>query len=719
MRPVAAVVVLLVLGTGWTVPAAAAGPDVPPRTVATTRGDLPADGPPALYRHEPGLPAANGWPGADAFPRTSGTGRLADGGFFWTDFLYDDHGTTGVSAGNTSVTAGSPSFGTYTYPPGPAHNNGADIFRAAVLRRADARYWRGDWNTLAAPTVPIAAWTFDRDDDAATGGAAWPAGAGVRSPGIDTALVVSSHGATLIALPSGRTLRRLPVTVDRPAHSFVVRVPTSVLRPTGRWRVRLAAGLANPAGTGFARPRGALPTQPAVYNVTFRARSQEKPAYNFWNDNTQTRRLLSGNVAAFSAVVDWPRLARRVRTPEQRPTGWSARWYVSAVDLGPGMVPDLGSIVDGKANFLGRVQPYSVYLPTGPRPRGGWPVTFLLHSLTQNHNQYAATTPRLSRGGCQERRSICITTLGRGPDGFYWNEAELDFWQVWQQVAAAYRLDPDRTLLSGYSMGGLGTNAIAMAHPDLFAKAVTLAGGIGDIPSLANLRWVPTYLAGGLADELVPVTLQKGEADRLAALGQRFRWVLYPATEHVLFELGDAFGDAVKYMGNPRRALNPGSFSFTWTPRDAPSPRGVTSFAAGIAWTQRPDLGVGTTGAYWVRNLRARTGTSDASVTARSGQRPDRAVTPHLKRDIPLTGGPGPGIATTQTWSLGARAKATSVITLRLHNVASLRVLLRAAGFAAGQRGTLRVVTDGPTTVVLGRRTVHVGSGTHVVRFRE
>ena len=76
-----------------------------------------------------------------------------------------------------------------------------------------------------------------------------------------------------------------------------------------------------------------------------------------------------------------------------------------------------------------------------------------------------------------------MTTLGRGPDGDYINSAELDFWQVWHEVAAAYHLDPERTLLCGYSMGGLGTNQLAMAHPDLFAKAVTLAGAVGNVPS--------------------------------------------------------------------------------------------------------------------------------------------------------------------------------------------------------------------------------------------
>src|SRR5687768_14884473 len=64
---------------------------VPPAAPA----GLPDDGPPALYAPEPVLPTADGWPGPDAFPRTSGTGRLQGGGLFWTDFLYDDHGAIG------------------------------------------------------------------------------------------------------------------------------------------------------------------------------------------------------------------------------------------------------------------------------------------------------------------------------------------------------------------------------------------------------------------------------------------------------------------------------------------------------------------------------------------------------------------------------------------------------------------------------------------------
>lgn len=711
---VTATVVAVVAGPAWASPSLSTAAALP-----TRHRDLPGDAPPALYQRQPTLPPARGWPaGNRAFPATSGTGRLARGALFWTDYLYDDHGATTSSTGDTSVTAGSPSFGTYTYPAGPARNNGADIFRAAVALRRHATVWRVDWNTLVRPGVPLAEWTFDRDGKASTGGSAWPGGAGVSSSGIDTALMVSARRAELINVGSGRVLHRLPVRVSRPAHSFVVRIPRRVLHPTGRWRIRLAAGLADAAGTGFARPPDASAAQPAVYNVAFRHRGQETPTNNFWNDMAQTQALDGSTVAPFSIRVRWRDLARRKRTPQAHPSGWSDRWYVSSVAPGQGVLTSGASISDGKPNYLGRVQPYAVYVPRGYRPGHPAPLTFLLHSLTQNHNQYAATTPHFTRQACEQRRSICVTTLGRGPDGNYFDTAELDFWQVWHAVAAAYDVDPDRTVLSGYSMGGIGTNQLAMAHPDLFARAVTLAGGVGDVPALRNLRWVPTYLAGGGADELVPVTTERAEADRLAALGDRFRWLVIPGIDHVAYELADSFADAARYMRPDRRVVNPGHFNFRWTPANTEQTFGKRGAGGGgLSWTQRPSLGVGTTGDYWLRDLRARSHRRDAWLSANSGERPARTISPRLTRSVDREFDPEPGVVTTQTWRRGGPTARRPVVTLRLHNVKAVRLLPRGAGFGPGLSGRLRVTTDGPVTLRIGHRHWHFGKGHRSLPF--
>src|SRR5262249_18014677 len=144
------------------------------------------------------------------------------------------------------------------FPSGPADNNGADIFRAGVGLKGGFTYWRVDWTTLADPNVPIAEWALDTDDNAATGQAAWPAAAGVSSPRVDQALVVSSRGAWLVNPLTGLRTDVLThggsLTVDRSAKSFIVAVPRSLLPVSGTWRVRLGAGLADASGQSFAPP---------------------------------------------------------------------------------------------------------------------------------------------------------------------------------------------------------------------------------------------------------------------------------------------------------------------------------------------------------------------------------------------------------------------------------------------------------------------------------
>lgn len=662
--------------------------------------------PRAAKAAEPDLPAPRTWPGTEDFPRTSGTGQLVRGSLLWSDWLYDDHGTTGVPGGNPVQTAGTPSFGTYSYADPDAHGNGADVFRAGVHLGSATTTWRVDWTTLADPTVPLAVWGFDTDGDATTGASSWPGGAGVSSPGVDRWLVLSSRAALVLDAAGGVLHRSTPV-VDRAARSFVTAVPNSVLRPAGTWRVRLVAGLADAAGTGFARPQGALPGQPAVYNVSFRKREQEPPLYSFWNDGAQTRALLQGDVTPFSLDVRWSDLAsRRTPAPAPPPAGWSVRWYASSVELGPGIVTDPASISDRGPNYLGRVQPYSVYVPRTYRPGKPAPLTWLLHSLTQNHNQYGATTPKFVQQACEDRGSVCVTTMGRGPDGYYDGVAELDLWEVWREVGEAVSVDRERVTLGGYSMGGLGTTKIAAQHPDLFAATVVLAGASGAVPGLANLREVPGYLAHGALDELIPVQRAQEQANRYDALGQRYRFLLHPAADHVGFQLQDGFSDAAAWMGDRRRAPAPGRVSFRWT-RDT---------------EQSAKQPYGVTGAYWLSALRGRAGAAESRAEARSGALPERSVTPVRTRDVLVPGDPSPARVTQLEWLRGTAPKAARRLVLDLTGVAEATVQLDRAGLGGRAPYELVVVSDGPATVRLHAdlrdTVVRVGKGRTVRTVR-
>jgi pimeloyl-ACP methyl ester carboxylesterase len=717
--PAIAVAVLVAVGLVGCEPLAAPADGPRPQAAAAASG-LPSGVPPAATRAEPVLPVPAGWPFPDRFPRTSGTSRLAGGAVEWTDFLYDDHGAFGAGAPG-GVTGLAPPRGTYTYPEGPARNNGADLFRVGIGLSGAHTYWRIDWTTLDDPRVPIAAFAIDRDGSTATGVAAWGAGTGLRSAGIDHVLVVSSRGAWILdAVTGARVAVPGAVTVDhratRAMGSFVAKVPASLLPSRATpWKVRVAAGLAAPDGSTFAPVgalNGALPGQPAVYNVGFRGARQETPQLNFWMESAQATALATGDVSAFSLAVDWSALADRRSTAEPVLPGYTNRWYASSLELGKGVVPDADDNPAGdlRPNFLGRVQPYAVYVPTGAAS-GPRPLTWLLHSLGVQHNQYGALNPKFLQQACERRGSICATTLGRGPDGWYFDEAEVDFWETWHALSTGFALDPERTVLSGYSMGGWATYKLGLAYPDLFAKAVVMAGppvcGIrvtGDVvqpagpgrctddgtsvPLLANARWLPYFIAHGAADQLVPVAGVVEHVADIDGLGLRHRFELYPALDHLAWAAADLFASPAAHMGAGKRTRDPGRITYSWFPH-----------------LRRPELGIGPTGAYWVRGLRARNAGPGvlASVDITSAARPDPAVTP-VRASGPVLTSDTPPVAGTfseLTWQLGSRPAAQRRITARLVDVAALSFALGRAGIAPGQAATISVQTDGATTLGL------------------
>jgi pimeloyl-ACP methyl ester carboxylesterase len=698
---------------------------------------IPTGAPPAAYLAEPTLPKPHGWPFSESFPRTSGTGREAHGAAFWSDFVYDDHGAAGAQV-QQPVASLAPTGGTYVYSNPKADNNGADIFRAAVGLTKSASYWRIDWNTLADKTVPIAEWALDTDSDTRTGATAWPAGAGVNSPGIDRAIVVSSHGARLLD-GSGRLLRTLPVTVDMNARSFVVAVPRNTLPISGTWKVRLTAGVADATGTTFAPvpvSSGALPGQPAVYNVAFRSYQQEPPVYkpsgdqgelignglargskygNFWMERHQSEALASGDVSAFALDLKWSDLSSGRTTPEPQPTGYTNRWYVSRLNLGQGVIanPSNSGTGDLRPNFLGRIQPYAVYVPTTYDPAHKTPLTWILHSLSVQHNQYGALDPSMIQQECEDRQSICATTLGYGPDGWYFDEAEFDFWAVWHQLALAYDLDPERTVISGYSMGGFASYKLGLEYPDLFAKAMPLAGPPGcglraseqiggaagsgrcttagdTTPMIVNARWVPYVLGDGIADELVPVSSVLEQVQKFLDDGNRIHFELYPAEDHLVYATQDGFSSEIAKLGTTTRVVNPGHITYAWWPT-----------------LQDPKLQFGPTGAYWVRGLAARSSSALASLDVTSLALSNPTITTHQSASANVPGDPTPASVVDQTWTLGPGPKPSRTIRVTLTNVASLGIdMVRARVLS----GTVAVTTDGATVV----RLLHLRPGTVV-----
>ena len=153
--------------------------------------------------------------------------------------------------------------------------------------------------------------------------------------------------------------------------------------------------------------------------------------------------------------------------------------------------------------------------------------------------------------------SIVITPESRGPDGFNDGLAGADVFEVWADVAAHYRLNPRWTVITGYSMGGMGTFKLAEEFPDLFAKAQPTVGYSAVNALVPSLRNIPFLMWNMATDELVPPASYGPTALALDSAGYRYELDVYSPGEHLTLAINDQYAPAAAFLGTTMVNRNP------------------------------------------------------------------------------------------------------------------------------------------------------------------
>jgi predicted peptidase len=99
------------------------------------------------------------------------------------------------------------------------------------------------------------------------------------------------------------------------------------------------------------------------------------------------------------------------------------------------------------------------------------------------------------------------------------------------KIIKNYRVDKTRVYVTGLSMGGRGTWAIATHRPDLFAAAVPICGG-GDPRTAGLLRDLPFWVFHGALDEVHYPEESEKMIHALKEAGSKVRYTLYPEAYH-------------------------------------------------------------------------------------------------------------------------------------------------------------------------------------------
>ena len=290
-------------------------------------------------------------------------------------------------------------------------------------------------------------------------------------------------------------------------------------------RVWAVSGLANPDGTYRAQGGGGTP----AFDLAF----QGDESYNVashWGDRRQSSALADGDVSEFARPLAPQALRHGNTDPFRLEPGFYNRIFRSDHTYGEGieLKQGEGDETAGSARpmFLGRFQPYGLYVPKGySQPRGA-PLLIDGHSLDVNHNQYIAVGEgQLAELG-DGRGSLIITPLARGIDTWYLDSGLIDVFEAWRDVRRHYGADPERTSLTGYSMGGYLTYRLGLLMPDAFVRAAVYVGPPAyylwpyPLPLQSSDEWrvagntqliaenglnLPFEINHGNLDELVPI----------------------------------------------------------------------------------------------------------------------------------------------------------------------------------------------------------------------
>ena len=136
--------------------------------------------------------------------------------------------------------------------------------------------------------------------------------------------------------------------------------------------------------------------------------------------------------------------------------------------------------------------------------------------------------PRLIAEG---REIPAVVLCPQCPTNAVWDNIVFAVKALIDRVTAEHHISPDRILLTGSSMGGYGTFAMALAFPTLFAAIAPISGGNMSWRA-SNLRTTPVYAVHGERDTLVPPICSKQMTDAVNATGGDAILLLLPEHGH-------------------------------------------------------------------------------------------------------------------------------------------------------------------------------------------
>ncbi len=214
----------------------------------------------------------------------------------------------------------------------------------------------------------------------------------------------------------------------------------------------------------------------------------------------------------------------------------------------------------------GTIYRYQVYLPADWTKGKQWPVILFLHGAGERGDDGLAQT-QVGIGGAirfHPERFPAVVVMPQCRKGVWWTDPQMEA----QALAAlarsmkAFHGDPKRTYLTGISMGGYGSLALASLHSGKFAAVVPICGGVVPPGKTADgdpytdvarkIGKTPLWIFHGGDDPIVPVTESQKMEAALKSAGGNVRYTEYPAIKHNSWDKAYGEADLAKWLFEQR-----------------------------------------------------------------------------------------------------------------------------------------------------------------------
>jgi predicted peptidase len=202
----------------------------------------------------------------------------------------------------------------------------------------------------------------------------------------------------------------------------------------------------------------------------------------------------------------------------------------------------------------GEAYRFQVYVPHGWTPAQRLPVILFLHGGGERGDDGLAQT-QVGIGAAIRLhldRYPAIVVMPQVRKDLTWQDPAMDAMAIaaLEQSAREFGTDPERVYVTGMSMGGYGSWAMLVNHPNRFAAGVIICSGVAKLNILPAVQpetasadiyttvaakigpHVPLWLFHGDADMVVPVEGSRRMTDALQRIGSSVKYTEYPGVTH-------------------------------------------------------------------------------------------------------------------------------------------------------------------------------------------